>query len=170
MFGMQQIAHAATLRLVQVRTVSPDDWRLWREVRLRALADAPDAFGASLAEWEAADETRWRQRLSAVPFNVVAEVGGEPVGQASGTHLDADKRAELISMFVAPAARGLGVADALVAAVRQYALESGAVALRLSVRRFNARAIAVYERAGFDVAAEAGDEPAEVAMLLPLRP
>ena len=155
---------------MQLRALSPADWRLWREVRLRALEDSPDAFGASLAEWQSADETRWRQRLSDVPFNVVAQVGGEAVGQASGTHLDADKRAELISMFVAPVARGSGIADALVAAVLEYARETGAVAVRLSVRRNNARAIAMYKRAGFEVAAEPGDEPAEIAMLLPLGP
>lgn len=167
---MHHIVHAATLRHVQLRAVSPDDWRLWREVRLPALEDAPDSFGASLADWQSADETRWRQRLSEVPFNVVALNDGDPVGQASGTHLDVDNRAELISMFVAPDARGSGVADALVDAVREYALEAGAVAVRLSVRRFNARAIAMYERAGFEVAAEPGDEPAESAMLLSLRP
>ena len=76
----------------------------------------------------------------------------------------------MISMFVAPAARGSGIADALVDAVPEYSLESGAVAVRLSVRRFNARAIAMYERAGFQVAAEPGDEPAGIAMLLSLRP
>lgn len=154
---------------MQLRVVSPDDWRLWREVRLCALADAPEAFGSSLADWQSADETRWRRRLAEVPFNVVAEAGGAAVGQASGTNLDADQRAELISMFVAPAVRGSGVADALVAAVGEYARELGAVALRLSVRRFNARAIRMYERAGFAVAAEPGDEPAEISMLLPLR-
>ena len=155
---------------MQLRVLSPDDWELWRDTRLRALADSPDAFGSTLAEWRSADQDQWRQRLSAVPFNVVAVVGDEAVGQASGTQLDSEQRVELISMWVTPSARGSGVADELLAAVKDYAEGVGAVAVRLSVRRFNERAIGAYERASFVLADEPGDEPAEIAMHCPLRP
>lgn len=155
---------------MQLRVLSPDDWELWRDIRLRALAESPEVFGSTLAEWQSADEDRWRRRLTAVPFNVVAVVGGMAVGQASGTQLDSEQRVGLISMWVAGSARGSGVADVLVAAVRDYAERAGAIAVRLSVRRFNERAIGMYERAGFLLADEAGDEPAEIAMHCPLRP
>lgn len=163
------IARPTKLSFVQLRVLSPDDWELWRGTRLRALADSPRAFGATLAEWQSADRDRWRQRLSAVPFNVVAVVRDETVGQASGTQLDGEQRVELISMWVAPSARGYGVADALVAAVREYAEQAGASAVRLSVRRDNERAIGMYARAGFVLADEPADEPAEISMLCPLR-
>lgn len=29
---------------MELRTLTPDDWRVWREVRIRALAEAPYAF------------------------------------------------------------------------------------------------------------------------------
>ncbi len=161
---------STTLAFVELRVLSPEDWELWRDIRLRALADSPEAFGATLTEWQSADQDRWRQRLSAVPFNVVAVVSDEAVGQASGTPLDDEQRVELISMWVAPSARGSGVADALVAAVRDYAERADANAVRLSVRRINERAIGMYERAGLVLADEPGDEPAEIAMQLPLRP
>ena len=148
--------------------LTPDDWQLWRDVRLRALADAPGAFGSTLAAWKPAGEDRWRDRLTAVPFNVVAFVGDDAVGQASGTELDANQRVELISMWVAPSARGTGVGDTLIAAVKDYAHRAGARALRLSVRRNNERAIGLYARAGFVLADEPGDEPAELAMVCPL--
>jgi ribosomal protein S18 acetylase RimI-like enzyme len=94
----------------------------------------------------------------------VAVVDDEPVGQASGTQLDEEHRVELISMWVAPSARGSGVADALVAAVKDYAEEAGASAMRLSVWRSNERAIGMCRRAGFVLADERGDQPAEIAM------
>ncbi len=154
---------------MQIRVVGADVWHLWREARLRALADAADAFGASLADWKSADESRWRQRLSEVPFNVVAQDGAEVIGQASGTSLDSQNRIELISMWVSPQVKGGGVADALVEAVADYGRSVEAVAIRLSVRRHNERAIRFYTRIGFALSDEPGDEPAEIAMVLPLR-
>lgn len=154
--------------MVDLRVVSPDEWELWREVRLRALADAPEAFGSSVTDWEIADEHRWRQRLVSVPFNVVAVVDGVAVGQASGSRLFDRKLVGRTSMYVAPDARGSGTADALVEAVKEHARGLGATVVRLSVRRQNARAIKFYERVGFGHTDEPGDEPAEIAMLCPL--
>jgi ribosomal protein S18 acetylase RimI-like enzyme len=132
---------------------------------LKALSDAPHAFGATLADWESADARRWRRRLEEVPFNVIALIDDEAVGQASGTARGADGRAELISMWVAPEMRGTGAADALVEAVSDWARLAGAVAVRLSVRRSNERAIRFYQRAGFAPVDEPGDEPAELTMV-----
>jgi len=148
--------------------LTPDDWEVWRRVRLEALAGAPEAFASTLSQWQSAPEDRWRQRLSAVPFNVVAVVDGMTVGQASGTELDAG-RVELISVWVAPGARGTGVGDALIAAVKDYAGEAGANVVRLSVRRRNEPAIRLYERSGFVASDEPGDAPDEIRMDCPLR-
>ena len=48
----------------RVRRLTEADWTLARELRLRALADAPDAFAATLAQEEGFPETRWRGRLA----------------------------------------------------------------------------------------------------------
>ena len=154
----------------ELKVLVPDDWRLWREVRLAALADAPAAFGATLESWSGGGDTedRWRQRLEDVPLNVVAMNGDLPVGQASGIGPDDQGNAELISMWVAPTARGTGVAHALIEAVAVWARGAGASALRLSVRRSNDRAMRSYLRNGFGHTDEPGDEPAELAMIRPL--
>lgn len=119
-------------------------------MRLRALSEAPHAFSSSLASWQGAgdSEERWRCRLRNVPFNVIAEVDGRLVGQASGTVLDDDDSVELISMWVAPAARGTGVGDALVNEIARWAEEQGARTVRLAVRTDNAFAIRLYEPTG----------------------
>jgi hypothetical protein len=57
--------------MVQVSVLSEQDWRDWRNMRLQALADAPAAFGSTLAEWSGASdrEERWRSRLREVALN-----------------------------------------------------------------------------------------------------
>ncbi len=67
-------------RVIDVRTVGVEDWRLWRDLRLEALREAPYAFGSTLAEWQGEGDTevRWRARLSTVRLNVVATSTGRP--------------------------------------------------------------------------------------------
>lgn len=130
--------------LATITTLTPDDWELFRDLRLRALADAPEAFGSRLEDWREAPEARWRQRLEAVPLNLAAVVDGRPVGMASGT-VETDG-VELISMWVDPAARGAGVGAALIETVVRWA---GPRPTYLMVRAANAHAISAYERAGF---------------------
>ena len=128
-----------------------EEWRLWRALRLQALAEAPYAYGSRLSDWQGEGETeqRWRARLSEVPFNPVAALDGEAGGIVSGTAPDQDGTAELISMWVAPAARGHGVGDALVRAVVRWAQEQRASRISLGVFEDNERAIALYRRHGF---------------------
>ena len=150
------------------RRLFPDDWAVWRQVRLCALADSPDAFGSTLSDWVDASESRWRARLEEVPFNIVAFAGDEAIGQAGGTAPDSNGRSELLSMWVAPSVRSSTTAADMVTSVAEWAANEGARSLGLSVRRSNERAIAFYQKVGFAEADEPGDEPAEIAMVRPL--
>lgn len=131
------------MELVQI---GPEDWREFREVRLASLAEAPAAFGSSHADWVDADEARWCARLAAVPFTVVARTAAGPVGVACGA--PADDEVELISMWVAPAHRGTGLAARLIEQVVAWAASQGKGTF-LMVRDDNAAAIRAYARAGF---------------------
>jgi GNAT superfamily N-acetyltransferase len=140
--------------LITLKTLSSDDWALWREMRLQALGESPASFGSTLAEWQGAGDTqpRWRARLVNVPFNVIAFLDGQPIGMASGTKPDAEKRVELISMWVAPIARGKCVGDALVDAVIAWAKGAPMV---VRAYDYNLQALALYRRRGF---VDAGSE------------
>lgn len=137
--------------MVKVRVVGPDDWRLFREVRLQALREAPYAFGATIDYWsgEGDTEQRWRSRLQDVPFNLIAELDGTSAGMVSARSVAADGTAELISMWVAPFARGQNVGDALIAAVIKWAVKQGASRVVLAVRESNTRATDLYRRNRF---------------------
>jgi ribosomal protein S18 acetylase RimI-like enzyme len=149
---------------VEIIRLSPDDWAVFRDIRLRALADAPEAFGSRLAEWADAPEERWRARLETVELNLVASRGGEHVGMVSAAVHGDD--VELTSMWVDPAFRGHGVAPRLSAAVVGWAHDAGRTTY-LMVRSDNARAVTAYQRAGFvDVGVREGNGgPAETRMV-----
>ena len=152
---------------VEIQRIGPDEWEVFRDLRLRALREAPYAFGSRYEDWAQAPEERWRDRLENVPLNLVARMDGGLVGMASGVIEDEDG-VELISMWVDPAARGCGVADALIEAVVAWA-RTGDRSTYLMVRSENARAVSAYTRAGFvDLGIPPGqdvDEPSENRMV-----
>jgi len=79
---------------VEILSLAPDEWEAFRDLRLRALREAPYAFGSRYDDWVDAPDSRWRDRLANVPLNVVARRDGELVGMASGV-LDGQDGAEL---------------------------------------------------------------------------
>jgi RimJ/RimL family protein N-acetyltransferase len=131
-------------------------------LREATLADV-DALVALLVA--VADEGRWiateapvdverrRRRMAedvegADAIVLVAEAGGEPVGQL-GLHLARYGVAEL-GMAVAAGWRGRGVGGALLAEGIERARKAGAHKLALQVWPHNQAAIALYERFGFE--------------------
>jgi ribosomal protein S18 acetylase RimI-like enzyme len=76
---------------------------------------------------------------------------------ASGLRADEDGVVELVSMWIAPAGRGLGIGDQLMTQVEQWAREDAAHTLKLSVVAGNEKAHALYLRSGFADTDESGD-------------
>ena len=136
--------------MIALNIIGVDDWRLWRELRIEALREAPHAFGSKLSDWQGSGDTeqRWKARLASAPFNVVASIDGKPAGMVSALNAD-DDTAELISMWVAPFARGQGVGDALIRGVIAWAREQYVTRVVLAVRNDNKPAVALYSRHGF---------------------
>ncbi len=153
--------------MIDVLVLAPDDWPVWRQLRLAALAEAPGAFGSTLAEWSGSGdaEQRWRDRLANVPSTLVLIVGGEPVGMVSATAHNVDGEVELIGLWVAPSGRGRGVGDEAVRQVAAWARERHpGCGLVLSVKRDNGPARALYERQGFVDAGPSLHDPDEQCM------
>ena len=130
-----------------------------RALRLRALADAPMAFGSTLAREEAFTDEVWhdRARRGAAGVDTITFIGerdGQWLGIATGLARDLevpdDPRPTLVAMFVAPEARRGGLGIALVDAVVAWARERNARGLTLWVTAANEPAVALYARCGFE--------------------
>lgn len=135
---------------VEIRRLASGQWETLRAVRLRALFDAPYAFGSTYDDESDYDEATWRERLDAQAWFIAIDAN-RPVGLSAGGQLrepDAKVRT-LRSMWVDPTHRGRNVADALVAAVATWARTDGAESLTLWATEEAERARAFYVRVGF---------------------
>jgi RimJ/RimL family protein N-acetyltransferase len=131
---------------MRVRRTEPGDWARLREVRLRALRDAPWAFGSTLEREAALTDEHWRERAQDAVF--VAEDGDRIVGMAGG-FVNGPRLVRVWGMWIDPAARGRGLAEQLVDAVDAWAFSIGATELELAVSERAGAAQAAYARMGF---------------------
>ena len=141
---------------MQVRRIGADGGLLLRDLRLRALADAPDAFGTTLAEAAARPVTYWSERAAATAAGsdeatFLARGYERWIGMVAGVR-EAGEPATvvIVSMWVDPAYRDRGIGRALLDAVTGWARAHGAVRAVLSVVETNAAAVALYRRTGFE--------------------
>ena len=144
---------------IDIKRLAADEGLRLRTIRLRALADAPDAFGSTYDETAARPMDSWTKQLQEID-TFVAAVDGEDVGLVRGAHDDLRPDAAwLISMWVAPEARGQGVGEALIDAVVEWARVRGARRMLLDVGDHNQPAIALYARKGFEPNGTIGSLP-----------
>jgi ribosomal protein S18 acetylase RimI-like enzyme len=145
-----------------VHLLGPDDGPRLRAVRLRALADAPEAFFRTVAEEQAMDDADWAVRLTMPEMRWwVADRDGEDAGLVGAVRDRDDADAVgVVSMWVAPASRGRGVAQALLSEVLRYARSAGAARVTLWVADENTTALRLYGRNGFAPTGRTGTFPA----------
>lgn len=139
---------------IEIRRVDVDDWLEWREIRLRSLKESPEAFRSTYAE-EATQPNEWwerRVRVSTSGLNNalwLATLQGEPSGILS-SRVDTDSMVMTAeAVWVAPEARGRGVAENLLRSAMAWAKEIGARRAELWVNQGNAGTRSLYRRAGF---------------------
>ncbi len=142
---------------VKILRAEPEDWERLRDIRLRALQDAPEAFGSTHEREAAHTEDAWRnfaigwEGTARQAAFVATDDDGGWLGVALGAVRQADTSlANLYAMWVDPAARGMGAGRRIVEAVATWAAGTGAERLELCVTESNEVAVALYRTAGFE--------------------
>lgn len=134
-----------------LRRLRGEDAPAFRQIRLQALHEHPEAFGASWEEEQDQPESRFAERLE--NGHVIGGILGENtiVGTIGISRSKGQKTQHIGSiwgMYVTPAARGKGLARQLLnAAMAEFGPSVRSV--RLCVESNNDPAIKLYESAGF---------------------
>ncbi|MCR9260098.1 MAG: GNAT family N-acetyltransferase [Pseudomonadaceae bacterium] len=145
--------------MIEILTLTPQQGCRLRDLRIAALADAPDAFGSTLDEALQKTPSQWKAEIASIQTFVAVE-DTRDVGMVRAIRADTDeKSAYLISMWVAPDKRGRHVGEQLVRAVIEWAREAGFEQVLLDVADTNKAAIRLYSRMGFVPSGVVGNLP-----------
>lgn len=138
---------------VTVRPFRANEWDLYRDARLRALKEAPNAFGSTYAQSKLLGDGEWQARLDRVQPGRDLPLGAFSAKQVAGmcwTKIYAEEEsAHLYQMWVAPSFRGSGIGrrllDFSIGWVRDLEIET----LILGVTEGETPARSLYESVGF---------------------
>ena len=136
-----------------VNRIRSDQWRILKDVRLRALEEAPDAFGTTLVEGQKRTDRDWQDMARdhatlADRAYFMAYVGDNSCGMA-GCYRTASDVVMLTAMWVAPEFRGQKIGEQIVRAVIKWAGAGGASTIEAWVSENNPARI-FYQKIGFE--------------------
>ncbi len=139
---------------MEIRRLTPADAPAYREVRLRALRDHPEAFNSSFEEEALKPPAYSAERLGDASPAIYwgAFANGELVGTVGldrETRFKNRHKASVIGMYVAPEVARQGVGRALLAALLAQARALQLELLVLTVTEGNQGAQQLYLQAGF---------------------
>jgi ribosomal protein S18 acetylase RimI-like enzyme len=136
--------------------LTPDQWEIYRDIRLRGLLENPQAFARSYEEEKAFPQERWLERASN-PYNFLAVEDGVPLGTIGAfIQEESDKRiAHIVGVFVIKKARGKGIGSKLLGAVlNKIRQDSSIQTVQLTVNKEQIPAVRLYEKFGFQITGE----------------
>jgi ribosomal protein S18 acetylase RimI-like enzyme len=140
--------------VISIEPLAPRDALLLKAIRLRALRDAPTAFSSTFEKESALSDADWMERASQWSgersITYLARDEGAPCAIAAA-YIDREnpELAHLVSMWVAPTHRRLGLGEKLVKRILDWVRLKNVSTLTLLVTSNNDAAIKFYERLGF---------------------
>jgi len=103
---------------IEIISLKPEDWKQYRDLRLKALKEEPQAFGSTYEDNCKHPDEYWKQRLEDTytkntQWLVFAKLNGILVGMAGGFAEKESDNAHVIAVYVTPEARRKGISKLL---------------------------------------------------------
>ncbi len=155
---------------IAIEPIGPTNAQVYKDIRLRALLDAPTAFSSSYAAESKLTDADWVKRAGqwnsgANSVAYLAMDAEAAVGLAAGVRDRHDpERADLMSMWVAPTHRRLGIGRRLVDAISAWAMTQNVLHLGLMVTSNNDHATQFYQSLGLAFTGRRDPYPNDAAL------
>jgi ribosomal protein S18 acetylase RimI-like enzyme len=138
-----------------IERLDRDGWAAFRDLRIAALTDSPDAFSPTSGEARSHDDAYWQRaalRLDNAPDAAMfmLRTGGRWIGLGSATR-DANGLGHIGAMWVHPEFRQLGLGALLLDRGLAFLDAMPCEEVELSVTEGNERAVALYRSRGFEL-------------------
>jgi ribosomal protein S18 acetylase RimI-like enzyme len=146
----------ATAGRTAVRRVTPQDWLVLRDLRLRALRSDPLSFGSTYEREAAFSEGDWMQwaaddALGDEMATFIADRERQPMGIVGAYRDESEPMLfHVIAMWVAPEGRREGLGRRLLSHVEAWIRSCGGRVVQLNVTTTAVAARRLYETAGFE--------------------
>ncbi|AIE86357.1 GNAT family N-acetyltransferase [Fimbriimonas ginsengisoli] len=141
--------------MIVVRKLRPQEWKVYKALRMESLSTDPQAFGALLSTTLERPDEYWAARLQ----DSLADSGHSllfamkeerPVGMVGCFPDEEPRTAYVISMYVTPSERGRGVSRLLMTSLLEELSENFDTAI-LDVNVLQTPAVSLYRSLGFQV-------------------
>jgi ribosomal protein S18 acetylase RimI-like enzyme len=143
---------------MELRELRADEGLAYREIRLRALREAPDAFASTLEEESAQPELFWQELIAQTAEAMEAALlavdrGDGSLGGTTFVRLNPDPPHDgyVGGMWLDRDLRGQGWGDALLVTAERFSQRLGSKNLELWVGASNPPALRFYERNGYQL-------------------
>lgn len=139
---------------LKIKVIKNQDWQVYRDTRLVALKDSPDAFGSTFEQASKIPDSGWQTRIQQLDLKtnlpLMAFVDAKPAGMIWSTfHEQEPDTAYIYQMWVAPEFRGLGISRTLLSEAITWATKKRAGQVKLAVTLGDTPARKLYDSAGF---------------------
>lgn len=140
---------------VNIRRFEPHEWDIYMALRLRALADSPNAFGSTFELEQQRTLEEWQSRLCAgvesptdLPLLALCNQSLAGLAWVKIQRID-PVHASLFQMWIAPEFRGRGMGTQLLQSAIFWARAQKVAVLHLGVTVGDTPATRLYSAAGF---------------------
>jgi ribosomal protein S18 acetylase RimI-like enzyme len=140
---------------IRLTTFQLDEWALYRDMRLKALADAPSAFCQTLSSAQQIPDEEWQARLvcdrpDSLNLPIKVWCGETVAGMAWGRiNTDTPNIAYLFQMWVDPRFRRLGIGRQIIRFFLEWAKAQAATHAELGVTCGETAPYRLYQSFGF---------------------
>lgn len=135
---------------IEIRKLSPDDWQIYKDLRLQMLREEPQAYSQKYEDLIKRTDEEWKENtLTDTRGELVAFVDGKPAGM-NGYAYDNPNLVFIWGMFIRKEYRGLGLGRMLMEEIEKEIRKDAEVKkIHVSVISSQITAWKLYEKLGY---------------------